>query len=705
MSEQPQTFGKYQLIRQIGKGGFGEVWLAFDPQTKSKVALKVLHQSLMSDAQFIKKAQDEARLTQKIAHPNVVKVLEVGQAAGRVYIAMDYIDGPTLAELIKSGRKFTIDQSVTLVEQVAAALDATHMRGVIHRDVKPANILVDSNGNAHLVDFGLAHAAQTSLGQSAQSVGMGTAMYMSPEQASGQKGDRTTDVYSLAVIAYELLASRLPFQADNMMGYMMAHKDQTPPPLSKFNPAISADVEKVILKGLSKDPAKRYKTAGIFASTLQKAAARPFRKSGGQRSRTGCVVVPVAVVLLISIAVGSVALGIVKLPPEIAKVIGQTTPTAVVQAPPTTQPQPTATPRPTDSPATSTTAPVATATAGPTELPSTTAPTVTPLPTNTPIPAPTATPTNTPAPGELVELIGTGAQVASLGNGATKSGQGRITVLIRNGLGQPINNHYVRISTQKKDLSDQWVVDQEITNAYTDNTGTISFDVAPGRYIVRSDFSGYNWGTARDVMGQADVPIEAGQITQLTISLSRLTVGFLRADGSIISNQYVRVWKQKRDLAGHWVTDNEVINGYTDNTGLVGFDLAPGYYIVGTKVDGYNWGDASDVMGTANTAMKPGAETQIILKLGQLAVGLIDPAGKPRNSQYVRVFTQQTDAAGNPITDNEVINGYTDNTGSVIFNLTPGSYAVRIGDQTAYNVMVEAGRITQGDGTHFEIKP
>ena len=175
------------MKRSLGKGSFGEVWLADDPKLNRQVAVKILHQGLTADTKFIQTALREAHLVEKVSHPNVVKILEVGEVKSWVYIEMEYIDGRQLSSLLQDSRRLTFSQSLTIIEQLASALDATHAQKIIHRDVKPANILVDGRGDVHLVDFGLAHAALSSLGPSSDLVGIGTAMYMSPEQAAGTR--------------------------------------------------------------------------------------------------------------------------------------------------------------------------------------------------------------------------------------------------------------------------------------------------------------------------------------------------------------------------------------------------------------------------------------------------------------------------------------------------------------------------------------
>jgi hypothetical protein len=216
------------------------------------------------------------------------------------------------------------------------------------------------------------------------------------------------------------------------------------------------------------------------------------------------------------------------------------------------------------------------------------------------------------------------------------------------------------------------------------------------------DANGYYWGNVTDSNGQADIPVNAGKTTQVTLSLSKLTVGFLYADNSIIKGQYVTVWTEKKDLAGNWVTANMVADGRTDNSGMVYFDLTPGYYVIGSDFTGYNWGSAIDVNGDSNIALQPGQQTQVVTKLGRITVGLIDSSGNVQEGKYVQFFIQRKSASGSQL-GNQIADGRTDNTGTIYIDLTPGKYAVKIGDSILYDIPVESGHITTTNGVKSEI--
>ncbi len=703
MDSQPGTLGRFHLIRQLGRGGFGEVWLAQDPRLGKDVALKILHQGLAADVKFIQEAQREARLVSTLSHPNLVKIHEAGEVNGRVYIEMDYVDGKSLAQWLQDGRNFSFQQSLAVLQQIADALDATHQKKIIHRDVKPENILLDQHGKAFLVDFGLAHAALTSLGPSSDLVGLGTAMYMSPEQAAGRSGDQTTDVYSLGVIAYRLFTGQLPFQEKTFMGYIKAHGEQKPPDPCQLNPAISTDLRKVLLKALEKDPTKRYKRAGDFSRALAKALSRPFRKP--KPVLATCFTLG----LLGLLVVGAAGAYLWLAPPPWAEALierfspGVEAPLPAAEAPAEMLPAAPAAPVASAGEANASISPVVPAVLPtiPPAQPSVSSQGAQPLPSATPASNPAAAAVLPAFADDLEALLGSGVVIQTQPGSGIGSGQGRLVFQARDGSGAPLVDLYVTVSTQKKDLAGSWVVDKRVDTEYTDNTGQAGFDLAPGNYIISVDFRGYNWGNAGDVKGQADVPVQAGQITQLQASFGRLKVGFLRGDGSIINDQYISIYTQKKDLAGKWVRDEQVDTEYTDNSGTAFFNLAPGLYIVASEFRGYNWGSAGDVQGMSSVVLLPGQETPLIISLGQVAVGLLRADGQPRVDQYVEVFLQSTDITGKPVLGDRVDSEYTDNTGQAIFNLTPGMYVIKVDDQILFNVPVESGRITQTNGDEY----
>jgi serine/threonine protein kinase len=714
-----RNLGKYEILEEIGRGGFGTVYKAMDTTLERIVALKILRSELLHDPVFIQRFEAEAKMAAQLEHPNIVRVYEVGKYQGTRYLAMEYVDGQSLAEILQVRGQLTTQQAQKITQDVAAALDLAHRKGMIHRDIKPSNILIRNDGTVLLTDFGLAKAVAASFAASLTSTGqiLGTLRYMSPEQAEEKPLDHRADLYSLGIVLYEMLAGRPPFMGDTAIQMIRAHADMDPPLPSQYNKAITPAVESVILRSLAKNPDQRYPSAGQLARALERAVTRgvvgkppPVRREpeGAPRRRRFLPVFAGLALVVCIISIGSAWL--------LREAWWSTPmPTAMVQVTATTeQPTPTWTDiAPTD-PATPAHSPTTTVTDTPeptaTNTPSNTeTPTRTPVPSRTPTHTPTTAPTDMPAPTDSPLPDGAMAPgwTIQTQQGTVSGGNGRLEIALFLGDGSPITDKYLEVFHQRRDLASQWVTDGgDIAWSRTDNTGLVAFDLAPGSYIVRADFTGYNWGDASDVEGKADVPVEAGKITRLTIRLNRLIVGFRYGDGTPIRDQYLEIYEQKQDLAGNWVTDGgEAAWGRTDNTGTAVFDLAPGPYIVAASFKGYNWGDAYDTMGKANVRAASGQETILIQDLGLLSVGLLDASNQPRQEVYVAVYKQRRDAGGSWTLDgNEVAWGRTDNRGVILFHLTPGLYVVELDDQETYGVPVEAGRITTGDGKSFSVQ-
>jgi len=306
---------------------------------------------------------------------------------------------------------------------------------------------------------------------------------------------------------------------------------------------------------------------------------------------------------------------------------------------------------------------------------------------------PSTSVSNNDSVSSVIDVESLIAHQIEIGEGATEPGQGLLNVSLFKGDGTPSVGDRFRVYKQQQDLAGNWVVDGgSIAYRDTNSTGVVSFDLDSGMYILNSDFTGYNWGDAHDVKGIPNVQIESGKITNVRIELARLVVGFLRADNTAIKGQRVRIYLQKKDLAGNWVIDgSSVAYRDTDNTGTVVFNLAPGRYIIQSDLNGYNWGNAYDVMGMADFALPSGEVTELILHLGKLTVGVTNDAGNPLNGKRVRVFLQKSDVNDNVAVGDMAVYGNTDNTGTVSFNLTPGFYAVQVDDVYEYDVLVKAG--------------
>jgi serine/threonine-protein kinase len=290
---------RYEIVRSIGHGGAAIVYLGRDLLLNRSVAIKILRAQFASDPQYVARFQREAQAAASFAHPNIIDIYDVGEFNGSPYIVMEYIAGDTLKQIIDNEGPFDPDDVAALIEQVAAGLDYAHARGIVHRDVKPQNILVTQDGLAKVVDFGIAKAT----GESALTdagLTIGTAHYISPEQASGLPATPVSDVYSLGIVAYEMLCDRLPFDANNAVAVAMMQVNQAPAAPDEIDPEVPPGAADIVLRALEKDPTRRYPSSGAFAEALTNwrtggippkgmmtqpmPAASPQRSSRGSRS-------------------------------------------------------------------------------------------------------------------------------------------------------------------------------------------------------------------------------------------------------------------------------------------------------------------------------------------------------------------------------------------------------------------------------------
>lgn len=269
--------GRYRLLRRIGSGGMADVWLADDSHLQRRVALKILHRRFAQDREFVERFRREAEAAASLSHPNIVAVFDRGDIEGTYYIAMQLLEGRSLKELIDQG--LTPEQSVGLVRQVLEAAGFAHRHGVVHRDLKPQNVIVDDDGKATVTDFGIARAGASEITQ-AGSV-MGTPHYLSPEQAQGQAVTAVSDLYSIGVILYEALAGRVPFEADSAIAIAMKQVSHTPQRPSSINPAVSPALDAVVMRALEKDPGQRFQSADAFIAALDSALRNPAAEGGG----------------------------------------------------------------------------------------------------------------------------------------------------------------------------------------------------------------------------------------------------------------------------------------------------------------------------------------------------------------------------------------------------------------------------------------
>jgi serine/threonine-protein kinase len=258
---------RYELERKIGEGGMARVYLGRDTRLNRPIAVKVLHQHYSADSNFLARFHHEAQAAANLRHPNVVDVYDVGQDGDIHYIVMEYVPGQDLKAAILKHGSLPVDQAVSIARAVADGLEAAHRVGLVHRDIKPQNIIVGDHDQVKITDFGI---AKSGLSTSATETGVifGTADYLSPEQARGQTATTASDVYALGVTLYEMLTGRLPFTGDNAVSVAMQHVSQEPPPPRMYNPRIPPQLEALVLRALSKDPAQRPASAREFAQLL-----------------------------------------------------------------------------------------------------------------------------------------------------------------------------------------------------------------------------------------------------------------------------------------------------------------------------------------------------------------------------------------------------------------------------------------------------
>ena len=270
--------GRYRIVQKIGSGGMADVWLADDTHLQRRVALKVLHARFAQDKEFIERFRREAEAAAGLQHPNVVAVFDRGEVDGTYYIAMQYLEGRSLKELIDAG--LSPEQAVGLIRQVLEGARFAHRHGVVHRDLKPQNAIVDADGKATVTDFGIARAGVSEITQ-AGSV-MGTPHYLSPEQAQGFDVTAVSDLYSVGVMLYEALTGRVPFEADSAVAVAMKQVSQPPQRPSSIDPQVSPALDAVVMRALEKEPGQRFQSADAFIAALDAA----LRDPGGGMSST-----------------------------------------------------------------------------------------------------------------------------------------------------------------------------------------------------------------------------------------------------------------------------------------------------------------------------------------------------------------------------------------------------------------------------------
>jgi serine/threonine-protein kinase len=263
---------RYRLDQKIGTGGMADVWLADDSELDRQVAIKILHERFAQDKEFVQRFQREAQSAAGLQHPNVVGIFDRGSFRDTFFIAMEYVDGPSLKDLVKGG--MGAQDAIDFTKQILNAARFAHRKGIVHRDLKPQNVLIDDEGRARVADFGIARAGENSDITATGSV-MGTAQYISPEQAQGKETTPRSDIYSIGVILYEALTGRVPFEGDSAVAVALKQVSEVPRRPSAINPNVPPALDAVVMRALAKDPDARFKDADAFLKALDAAEKAP----------------------------------------------------------------------------------------------------------------------------------------------------------------------------------------------------------------------------------------------------------------------------------------------------------------------------------------------------------------------------------------------------------------------------------------------
>lgn len=283
VSQMPTTFmsvvsaleGRYQVLKELGRGGMGIVFQAYDKELKEQVAIKILSPLLSNDADALERLKREVSAARRITHSNVIRIHDIAEVNGLHYVSMEFFGGTNLKEYIKQHGHLSIMEAFNIASQVCDGLQAAHAQGVIHRDLKSQNIIIGATNQIKIIDFGLAYTQQMQ-GMTATGLIMGTPEYMAPEQVSGKKVDERADVYSLGIILYELFTGRVPFTGPSAISVGFQQMKDPPPRPTSVNPQIPAEVEHVILKALQKDPMHRHRSVAELKEELDNAVRQPI---------------------------------------------------------------------------------------------------------------------------------------------------------------------------------------------------------------------------------------------------------------------------------------------------------------------------------------------------------------------------------------------------------------------------------------------
>jgi serine/threonine-protein kinase len=285
--------GRYKVLSRIGSGGMADVYLAEDALLGRRIALKLLHHRFAEDQEFVERFRREASSAAGLSHPNVVAVFDRGEWDGTYYIAMEYLPGRSLKSVVREHGTLSSPDAIDIAMQILLALRFAHRRGIIHRDIKPHNVILDEEGRAKVTDFGIARAGASDMTLTGSI--MGTAQYLSPEQAQGHAVSEASDLYAVGVVLYELLTGSVPFEGESAVSIALMQVSAEPVPPSRRNPAVAPALDAVVMRALTKDPAQRYESADELISALQQARdgiAPAVAPNGAPTTATALLVPP-----------------------------------------------------------------------------------------------------------------------------------------------------------------------------------------------------------------------------------------------------------------------------------------------------------------------------------------------------------------------------------------------------------------------------
>ena len=252
--------GRYELEQLVGTGGMSSVYRAHDTLLERRVALKILHDAYAEDDEYVERFRREARAVAQLAHPNIVTVIDRGEDDGRQFIVFEYVEGENLKELLMRTGPLPISRVVELALEMARALSFAHQLGLVHRDVKPQNVLLNGDGRAKMTDFGIARSLDVDRGVTDSGTILGTSFYIAPEQAKGERIDAQTDIYSLGCVLFELLTARVPFEGESFVAVAMRHVNDPAPDVRELRTDVPPRLAALVARALEKDPAARFRT-------------------------------------------------------------------------------------------------------------------------------------------------------------------------------------------------------------------------------------------------------------------------------------------------------------------------------------------------------------------------------------------------------------------------------------------------------------